>query len=336
MITVNKIQKNFNKIIKEPGLKGSFKSLIHPRKETICAVKDVSFTMKKGEIIGLIGPNGAGKSTLIKMLIGILTPTSGFCEINGYVPQENRKKYVKEIGVVFGQRTQLWWDLPLEETYNVLKEIYEVSEDEFKERMEYLNNVLDLQSFIKSPVRTLSLGQRMRADIAASLLHNPKVLFLDEPTIGLDAAVKVSVREAIKDINEKYNTTIILATHDLSDIEILCERLLIIDKGTKIFDGSLKSLKQEFGKMYELKFEVIDVNDLVTLNYASEFNVALDQFKILQVDNLLTVKFNSDKLSVHEVMQYTLSKVKVKDITVKDVDIEEIIQEVYKRGIADV
>ena len=191
MIEVKDLKKEFKKTVKEPGLKGSIKSLFHPKTEIVEAVKNISFDIADGEILGFIGPNGAGKSTVIKMLTGILTPTSGSCTINGKNPTENRKSYVKEIGVVFGQRTQLWWDLPLRETYGVLKEMYEVPEDKFKERMGFLNEVLELESFITSPVRTLSLGQRMRADIAAALLHSPKVLFLDEPTIGLDVVVKI-------------------------------------------------------------------------------------------------------------------------------------------------
>ena len=201
MINVENLRKEFKKTVKEPGLRGSVKSLFHPKKETVVAVNDISFNVPKGEILGFIGPNGAGKSTVIKMLTGILTPTSGKCTINGKNPRENRKSYVKEIGVVFGQRTQLWWDLPLRETYTVLKEMYEVPDDRFKKRMAFLNEVLNLEDFISSPVRTLSLGQRMRADIAASLLHSPKVLFLDEPTIGLDVVVKDNIRRAIEDIN---------------------------------------------------------------------------------------------------------------------------------------
>ena len=210
MIHIENLKKEFKKTIKEPGLKGSIKSLFNPRVEIVTAVNDISFHVPKGEILGFIGPNGAGKSTVIKMLTGILTPTSGKCEINGQVPYENRKKYVKEIGVVFGQRTQLWWDLALRETYAVLKEIYQVPDKEYKERMAFLNEVLDLDSFITSPVRTLSLGQRMRADIAASMLHNPKVLFLDEPTIGLDVVVKDNIRKAIQKINAEEGTTVIL------------------------------------------------------------------------------------------------------------------------------
>lgn len=179
MISVENLRKEFKKIIKDPGVIGSLKALFHPHNEKVIAVDDISFGVSEGEILGFIGPNGAGKSTVIKMLTGILTPTSGTCTINGRNPSENRKSYVKEIGVVFGQRTQLWWDLPLRETYRVLKEIYEVPDDKYHKQMAFLNDVLDLESFITSPVRTLSLGQRMRADIAASLLHNPKVLFLD-------------------------------------------------------------------------------------------------------------------------------------------------------------
>lgn len=234
MIYVENLRKEFKKTIKEPGLKGSLKSFIKPKKEIVAAVKDISFDVNEGEILGFIGPNGAGKSTVIKMLTGILTPTSGKCTINGKDPQKDRKTYVKEIGVVFGQRTQLWWDLPLTETYTVLKEIYEVDDRRFKKRMSFLNEVLELDSFINSPVRTLSLGQRMRADIAASLLHSPKVLFLDEPTIGLDVVVKDNIRKAIAKINEEEHTTVVLTTHDLEDIELLSKRIVMIDKGSKV------------------------------------------------------------------------------------------------------
>ena len=223
------------KTVKEPGLKGALRSFIHPEKQTFEAVKDLTFEVPKGQILGFIGANGAGKSTTIKMLTGILKPTSGFCRINGKIPQDNRQDYVKDIGVVFGQRTQLWWDLALQETYTVLKEIYDVPDLLFHKRMDFLNEVLDLKEFIKDPVRTLSLGQRMRADIAASLLHNPKVLFLDEPTIGLDVSVKDNIRRAITQINQEEETTILLTTHDLSDIEQLCDRIFMIDKGQEIF-----------------------------------------------------------------------------------------------------
>lgn len=256
MIEVSHLQKNFSKTIKEPGLKGALKSFVHPQREIFEAVKDLSFEVPKGQILGFIGANGAGKSTTIKMLTGILKPTSGYCRINGKIPQDNRQDYVRDIGAVFGQRTQLWWDLALQETYVVLKEIYDVPEKAFRKRMDFLNEVLDLNEFIKDPVRILSLGQRMRADIAASLLHNPKVLFLDEPTIGLDVSVKDNIRRAITQINQEEETTILLTTHDLSDIEQLCDRIIMIDKGQEIFDGTVTQLKQSFGKMKSLSFEL--------------------------------------------------------------------------------
>ena len=253
MIEVKHLQKNFVKTVKEPGLKGALRSFIHPEKQTFEAVKDLTFEVPKGQILGFIGANGAGKSTTIKMLTGILKPTSGFCRINGKIPQDNRQDYVKDIGVVFGQRTQLWWDLALQETYTVLKEIYDVPDSLFHKRMDFLNEVLDLKEFIKDPVRTLSLGQRMRADIAASLLHNPKVLFLDEPTIGLDVSVKDNIRRAITQINQEEETTILLTTHDLSDIEQLCDRIFMIDKGQEIFDGTVSQLKEQKAKAEQAK-----------------------------------------------------------------------------------
>lgn len=334
MIYVNNLEKEFKKAIKEPGLKGSVKALFSPKYEIIKAVDDITFHVPKGEILGFIGPNGAGKSTVIKMLTGILTPTSGTCEINGFIPQKNRQKYVKEIGVVFGQRTQLWWDLALRETYSVLKEIYEVPDKEFKSRMAFLNEVLELDDFIGSPVRTLSLGQRMRADIAASLLHNPKVLFLDEPTIGLDVVVKDNIRNAIQKINAEEGTTVILTTHDLADIELLCNRIVMIDKGKKVFDGQISALKQEFGQMRELNFELVKAGDISKLCYADDLSLAGDDIAVNSDGAKVTVKFNSDKVSVEKMLSYTLSKVHVKDINLKDADIEEIIRRLYRQEVS--
>ena len=333
MIYVENLRKEFKKTIKEPGIKGSIKSLFNPKKEIVKAVDGITFDVPKGEILGFIGPNGAGKSTVIKMLTGILTPTEGKCEINGQIPYENRKKYVKEIGVVFGQRTQLWWDLALRETYAVLKEIYEVPDKEYKERMEFLNEVLDLDSFITSPVRTLSLGQRMRADIAASMLNNPKVLFLDEPTIGLDIVVKDNIRKAIQKINAEQGTTVILTTHDLSDIELLCNRIVMIDKGKLVYDGQINNLKHKFGQMRELAFEMKAEGDISALDYATEFNLDGDDLSIKCEGVQTTVRFNSHKASVQDILKYTLGKIDVRDINVKDADIEEIIRRIYKDGV---
>lgn len=333
VILVENLRKEFKKTVKEPGIKGSIKSFFKPEVEIVAAVKDISFSAQKGEILGFIGPNGAGKSTVIKMLTGILTPTSGSCLINGQNPVKNRKKYVKEIGVVFGQRTQLWWDLPLAETYTVLKEIYEVDDAVFKRRMDFLNEVLDLQEFIKSPVRTLSLGQRMRADIAASMLHSPKVLFLDEPTIGLDVVVKDNIRKAIEKINAEEQTTVILTTHDLEDIELLAHRIVMIDKGSKVFDGKISTLKEKFGQMRELSFVSDSENVIKALNYEKSLNISGDDLIAENDGNSYKVRFNSSVVPVSDMLSYTLSKISVKDISVKDADIEEIIRRMYKREV---
>lgn len=334
MIQVEHISKDFKKMIKAPGFMGSLKSLIRQKSEIVHAVDDISFHVEEGEVLGFIGPNGAGKSTMIKMLTGILCPTSGFCRINGKIPQKNRKEYVKEIGVVFGQRTQLWWDLPLTETYTVLKEIYGVDDASFRKRMSFFNDVLGLNEFIKSPVRTLSLGQRMRADIAASLLHSPKVLFLDEPTIGLDVVVKENIRNAINVISQQEKTTVILTTHDLSDIEYLCRHIVMIDKGRLIYDGSLQNLKSTYGQVREFSFIPEQNFDLNLLDYRQHFHVLDDDVQALQSDAGINVKFNTEKIPAGSLVEYTLSKVRVKDMAVKDADAEEIIRRIYKKEVS--
>ncbi|MBQ3264680.1 MAG: ATP-binding cassette domain-containing protein [Ruminococcus sp.] len=334
MIYAENLRKEFKKIIKEPGLKGAAKALFKPKREIITAVDDISFTVSKGEILGFIGPNGAGKSTVIKMLTGILMPTSGVCRINGKIPKEDRKNYVREIGVVFGQRTQLWWDLALRETYAVLKEIYQVPDEQYKKRMAFLNEVLELDDFITSPVRTLSLGQRMRADIAASLLHSPKVLFLDEPTIGLDVVVKENIRSAIKKINEDEGTTVILTTHDLADIEYLCERIVMIDKGKKVFDGAISELKHNFGDVRTLEFELTGVPDFQLLDYSRHFKMKENDIRAELDGSTVRVRFDTSKVSVEEIVSYTLRTVHVKDLNIKDVEIEEIIKRLYRREVS--
>ena len=332
MIVVEHLDKTFKKTVKQPGLKAGFKSLFKPQIETFEAVKDLNFEIPKGEIFGFIGANGAGKSTTIKMLTGILTPTSGTCLINGKNPQKNRTAYVKDIGFVFGQRTQLWWDLALQETYSVLKEIYDISDSEFHKRMAFLNEVLDLNTFIKDPVRTLSLGQRMRADIAASLLHNPKVLFLDEPTIGLDVAVKDNIRKAIKQINQEEQTTILLTTHDLNDIELLCDRIFMIDRGQEIFDGSVSQLKQRFGKMHEVRFEMTQQLEVERLDYHQHFS----DLEVIKDGLQVTIQFDATKVAIPDLVKFTLSRANVKDIAVKDADIEEIIRRFFRKEIENV
>ncbi|EOZ1610797.1 ATP-binding cassette domain-containing protein [Streptococcus pyogenes] len=328
MIEVSHLQKNFSKTIKEPGLKGALKSFVHPQREIFEAVKDLSFEVPKGQILGFIGANGAGKSTTIKMLTGILKPTSGYCRINGKIPQDNRQDYVRDIGAVFGQRTQLWWDLALQETYVVLKEIYDVPEKAFRKRMDFLNEVLDLNEFIKDPVRTLSLGQRMRADIAASLLHNPKVLFLDEPTIGLDVSVKDNIRRAITQINQEEETTILLTTHDLSDIEQLCDRITMIDKGQEIFDGTVTQLKQSFGKMKSLSFELKPGQEQVVSQFMGLPDITVERHELS-----LDIQYDSSRYQTADIIQKTMADFAVRDLKMTDVDIEDIVRRFYRKEL---
>lgn len=322
MIQIDHVTKEFQKVVKQPGIVGSFKSLFHREYEIVRAVDDISFDVPAGEILGFIGANGAGKSTTIKMLTGILTPTSGTIEIDGQIPWKNRTKYVKDIGVVFGQRTQLWWDLPLTETFSVLKEIYQVDEADFRIRLGFLNEVLELDDFIQSPVRTLSLGQRMRADLAASMIHNPKVLFLDEPTISLDVAVKNSIRQAITHINEQEGTTIILTTHDLDDIESLCKRIVMIDKGRIIYDGDLLEMKHRYGRFRRISLSLQNAADFERL--ALPENVKAERNK-----ELIELTFDSEEIPVDRMLSQILGAVRVKDIAVGDVDIEEIVRRMY-------
>ena len=261
-IEVSNITKTFKVVEKKSGLKESFKSFFKRDYKIIEAIKDISFKVEKGEIVGYIGPNGAGKSTTIKILSGILTPTSGKCKIGKMIPWENRKEYVKKIGVVFGQRSQLWWDIPAEDTFDLLKDIYDIEENKYQKIKEELVEKLNLKDIINVPVRQLSLGQRMRCEIAASLLHEPEILFLDEPTIGLDAISKQLVRDFIKRINKEKKTTIILTTHDMSDIDALAKRIILIGKGKVLYDGSLKKLKENFANK---KYITVKTKDNIKL-----------------------------------------------------------------------
>lgn len=244
MIELKNINKSFRVSKRDSGMNKAFKALFKREYETINALSDISFSIEEGEIVGYIGPNGAGKSTTIKIMSGILTPDSGYCIINGRTPWKERINHVRNIGVVFGQRSQLWWDVPVVDSFELLKDIYKISDSKFKSNVKILVEMLNIEDIIKIPARQLSLGQRMRCEIAASLLHDPKILFLDEPTIGLDAVSKIAVRNFIKEINYEKKTTVILTTHDMQDIEALASRIILIGKGRVLQDGSLEDLKQ--------------------------------------------------------------------------------------------
>lgn len=251
MITMNEVCKTYHVAKRNAGFKEACKSLFHREYEAIHALDHISFTVEDGEMVGYIGPNGAGKSSTIKILSGILTPDSGSCIINGRTPWKERTAHVREIGVVFGQRSQLWWDVPVIDSFELLKDIYSISPTTYSNNLEELTELLNLKELLKTPTRQLSLGQRMRCEIAASLLHSPKILFLDEPTIGLDAVSKLAVREFILKQNQEHKTTVILTTHDMQDIEALTKRIIFIGKGRILLDGSVEDLKHSGATMDE-------------------------------------------------------------------------------------
>ena len=334
IISVENVSKQFKTPKKFPGFIGAIKGLFTKEYTIKNAVQNINFDIEEGEIVGYLGANGAGKSTTIKMMTGILTPTSGKILVNGLVPYEQREKNAKSIGVVFGQRTQLWWDIPLNETYTLLKNMYDISQEDYEERFTFLDEVLGLSEFIMQPVRTLSLGQRMKADIAAALLHNPKVIFLDEPTIGLDVVVKEKVRKAILEINKRYKTTIILTTHDLHDIEELCNRIIVIDNGQKCYDGNIQDLKNEFGYLSNINvrfenFKEIEVEQVKSvfdnMNHSDEFNIKKNE------DNFV-ITFNKKFCTVSEIMERLFKKFPVADFVVEETDIEEIVKKIYLKA----
>jgi len=251
MITMQHVRKTYKVSKRDAGFSSALKALFHKEYEYIHALDDVSFTISDGEMVGYIGPNGAGKSSTIKILSGILTPEEGTCIINGVIPWKNRIEHVRNIGVVFGQRTQLWWDVPVLDSFELLKEIYKIDTPSYKHNLEQLTDMLRLSGLLKTPVRQLSLGQRMRCEIAASLLHDPGILFLDEPTIGLDAVSKLAVRDFILKLNHEKNTTVILTTHDMQDIEALTDRIILIGKGKILLDGTIENIRRDYDSTEE-------------------------------------------------------------------------------------
>lgn len=327
IIEVKSAKKNFKRSIRKPGIIGMFKTLFSMKSATVEAVNDISFSLERGEIVGYIGANGAGKSTTIKMMCGILTPTSGEILIDGYKPYhpKQRRHVLHNIGVVFGQRTQLWWDLPLVESLFILKEIYSVSESDYQSRLTFLKEVLELDSFINQPVRTLSLGQRMRADLAASLIHNPKILFLDEPTIGLDVLVKDRMIKAIKEIHQTYNTTIVLTTHNMDDITNLCERVIILDEGAILYDGTIKHIKQKFG-------------DIRHVSFFSSMSVDFDMLReklgkyctIEEVKGYVQITFEAKDININKVLKTILDNYSVEDMQIQENSLESIVKKIYE------
>src|SRR5580700_4726416 len=328
LISVHALSKHYRSFRRREGILGGLANLFHREYQTVKAVENINFEIGRGEMVGYIGPNGAGKSTTIKMLTGILVPTSGEILVNGFVPWRQRTAYVKTIGVVFGQRTQLWWDIAVIESFKLLRRIYDVSQRDFDERMEAFNQILGIRDYLHTPVRKLSLGERMRCDLAAALLHIPPLLFLDEPTIGLDVVAKDHIRHFLRAINRQFQTTVLLTTHDLDDIEELCGRLLIIDHGRVLYDGPLALLKQKLLRIKQIKFAVRDSEQAVRLASLSREGLELDR-----VDELtFRIRFDRAKVSTADLIRQILASAEVRDLLIEDEPIEEIIKRIYAGG----
>ncbi|MGA9694805.1 MAG: ATP-binding cassette domain-containing protein [Dehalococcoidales bacterium] len=323
IIKVENLCKDYRQRKGREGLTGAIKDVFKREDKIVKAVDNISFSVEKGEIVGYIGPNGAGKSTTIKMLIGILVPSSGAIDVNGVIPFKHRELNARRIGVVFGQRTQLWWDIPLSETLSLMRYVYDVPEQQYQENLKIFADILAIDKFIHTPVRQLSLGQRMRADISVALLHNPDILYLDEPTIGLDVVVKERIREFILEVNKKRNTTVILATHDMSDIERLSSRVMVINTGKLVYDGNLDTLKKRYGSeemiVAELANKIEDTSELT--------GMGVDEIKYQ--DNKITIKYDSLKINSSTVLKWLIDKAETKDISIKVTPIEDVIRKMY-------
>lgn len=321
LIEVNNLVKEFNVSKKGKGLKGAVKSLFNNKKVKVRAVDDISFCIQPGSIVGYIGPNGAGKSTTVKMMTGILYPTSGTITIDGISPQQNRKTVVKKLGVVFGQRTQLYWDLRLGETFELLKRIYKIDNKRYKENLKIMSDVLGLDEIISTPVRQLSLGQRMRGDLAAAMIHSPSILFLDEPTIGLDVEAKYSIRKFISEINQRDGTTVILTTHDLDDVEQLCDRLIVINHGKIVEDGPLQRLVDKMAPYWYL---IVEMN-------SPQNNLCHHAAEVTKQENLrVWFRFEKSRITAAELISDLSKNYPIRDISIKEPDIEDMIREIYK------
>jgi ABC-2 type transport system ATP-binding protein len=326
IVRVEGLTKVFRGFRREEGLTAALKSLVRRVTTELVAVSDVTFSIAPGEMVGYIGANGAGKSTTIKMLIGILTPTSGKIACNGFVPHRDRTRYVATIGVVFGQRTQLWWDIAVVESFRLLKEIYGLSDAEYRERMELFDRILGISSYLHQPVRKLSLGERMRCDLAASLLHRPPLIFLDEPTIGLDVVAKASVREFLQEINRREGTTLLLTTHDLSDIETLCRRVIVIDHGKLLFDGALEELRDRILPITSVVFDVktLPPPELLWVDGRPIREVGAHRFR---------VDIDRREMSPAAAVKEIVNRFDVADLSIEEPQIEEVVKRIYREGI---
>jgi ABC-2 type transport system ATP-binding protein len=325
LIEVEHLRKTFAVAVRREGRFGAVRTLLSREYRHVSAVDDVSFSVAAGEMVGYIGPNGAGKSTTIKMLTGILVPSGGRISVGGRVPHQQRVEHVRRIGVVFGQRTQLWWDLPTVESFELLRHIYRIPERRWRANLDEFVELLDLAPFLATPVRQLSLGQRMRADLAAALLHEPAILFLDEPTIGLDVVAKERIRRFLTDVNRERGVTVILTTHDLDDITRLCQRVVLIDHGHVIYDGALEALRTRFGRQRTL---VVDLDQEAN-------GLELAQAELVRREGpRVWLRFDREAITAAALIAEVATRYRIRDLTVEEPEIEGIVRGIYETGSA--
>ncbi len=326
LISLSHLRKEFKVYRHHRGLVGALRNLVTRDYRLVKAVDDVTFAIERGELVGYLGPNGAGKSTTLKILTGILVPTSGEVRVNGRVPWRERKAHVARLGAVFGQRNTLWWDLPVIESFDLLRHIYRVPADRFRQNLDFFRKMLALDDFLRTPVRSLSLGQLMRANLTAALLHDPDVLFLDEPTIGLDVVAKERIREFIRRVNRERGVTIILTTHDLSDVEKLCERVVMIDHGRLLFDGQLEELRQRFGSEREL---VVD--------FAEDYpDVSLEAARVVAREGRrVTYRFTRGAVTASELIGRLSARYRILDLFAREVEIEDMVRRIYEERLLE-
>lgn len=335
IISVKDLKKHFKILNRKEGLSGAIKDLFSKDYRLIKAVDGLSMEINEGEIVAFIGPNGAGKSTTIKMMTGILEPSEGDLIINGMVPYKNRERYIQNIGIVFGQRTQLWWELPVIETFKILKHIYRISDKTFNENMGLFNELVELKKLYSMTARNLSLGQRMLCDIVAAFLHDPKIIFLDEPTIGLDVSVKSKIRFLIQNLNSLKKCTILLTSHDIADIEKLCQRIVLIDKGKLVYDGPIEKFNTIFGSYRTLRLKSSELNDpeQLTSVLRARFNLADALTVEKKDDEWCDIIINQEKIQLLPVLDFLLKTYTISDISTKDIQLETILQKVYEGAL---
>lgn len=330
IIKMQNVVKEFRVLNRREGLKGSVKDLFSRNYKTIRAVDNISVSVAQGEIVGYLGPNGAGKSTTIKMMTGVLEPTSGQIWIGGNAPYQNRTRNAQEIGVVFGQRTQLWWALPLVESFRILKDIYQISDGEYNSMLELYQSLVDIEPLLHKPVRQMSLGQRTLSDILAAFLHNPKIVFLDEPTIGLDVSMKAKIRTLIHALNQEKNTTVILTTHDMGDVDALCRRIIIIDKGKMLYDNDIEHLKGFFGSYRTLKIRI----DGDMRHHAEQIQKEFSAFSVSADEEWISILVDEDRTKVIDVLGQLQKFHSIRDMQLEEISTEEVIKKIYEDGVS--